>query len=201
MSFEQLDNERNSQEKKRKKIESDKKQQFFLEKQILWETSNMLNSLARQISKEFWIDINEVKKLISGETLWDLSSLKSHVWNKEGLNYNDLQNAISKAKGSIEDLSKQKRESLKASLETDSYSPEYHKYHVSEKLIPKTLLNRAKNPASIWDELIWVWLGIVDSTEAVILFSYALGKWVLLTPYHLYLILTWQAKYEWFKRI
>jgi hypothetical protein len=62
-------------------------------------------------------------------------------------------------------------------------------------------LQKAYNPQNFWDQIIGAWVGIFDTSEAIILFTYWLWKWVLLTPYHLYLILTGKWEYEWFSKI
>ena len=201
MSFEQLDQEKNSRERKEKKKKIDEKQQFYLEKQVLRETSHLLHDLALVISQEFWIDISEVKNLISWGTVDDLGSLKSHISSSEKINLSDLQSAISWAKDTIAAVSKEKRESLKASLEKSDYNPELHRYYATEKIIPDKILNRALYPTGITDHAIWVWLGILDSTEAIILFTYGLWKWILLTPYHIFLLVTGKANYPGFSKI
>ena len=201
MSFEQLDNERYNQEKKDKRREWEKRDQFWLEKQVFSETSNLLHDLASKISKEFGIDISQVKDLIRGNTLWDLEWLKTHLGSSETINFARLQQVLQEAHGSIEKLSKNRRDALKEALNKSNYSPETHEFYTTETLFPPRILQRAKNPQNIWDQFVWLWLGLIDSGEAVILFTYSLWKGVLFTPYHLYLLLTWQAEYEWFSKI
>lgn len=92
MSFEQLDNERWEQEKKKNKKEKEKTQQFWLEKEINAETSSLLNKLASEISKEFGLSIPEVKSMISDNTLGDLEGLKKHIGaSGENINIERLQ--------------------------------------------------------------------------------------------------------------
>lgn len=201
MTFEQLDNQQREDEKKRKKLESEQSEQFWLEKQILRETSDLLHNLALKISQDFWIDILEAKELIRWNTSWDLEWLKWHLGKGKKVDILDFKNAIAEARSAIEDLSKKKRESLKQMLEEERYAPEKFEYSINKKLFSEDTLYKAQNPQNMWDHIIWVGLGIIDSTEAVILFSYALGKGILLTPYHLYLILTGKAQYQGLEKI
>lgn len=200
MWFEQQDSEnrtRNKQEKKEKKEKLD----FFESQKLKAETSNLLQSLAQQIASEFWIDVSEVKSLISSSTLWNLDDLKSWIPGNETINISNLSYAITWAKQKIEELSKHQIDSLKNSLDSEKYSPETHNYISSKKILPDSILQKAYYPQGIWDQIIGLWVGVFDSTEAVILFIYALGKWIILTPYHIFLILTGKWEYDGFKNI
>lgn len=201
MTFEELDIRRNDEEKKRKKLEQEKSEQFWLEKQILRETTDLLHDLALKISNEFGIDISEAKDLIQWDTLGSLDNLKWNINTGEKLNLLDLQNAISEARSTIEEVSRKKRESLKEMLEEERFAPEKHEYKINKKLFSQDVLYRVQNPKNIPDHVMGLWLGIIDSTEAVILFTYGLGKWILLTPYHLYLLISGQARYKGIEKI
>jgi len=201
MTFEQLDVQNNQENKKKKQLEKEKTEDFWLEKKILRESSLLLEKLAKEIANDFWIDVSRAYELISSHANSSLEDLKSSLPNSEAINIAKLNSAIVNAKTQIESKSKSSRELLMSYLESTRYSPESHKYRVSEKVFWNTLQQRAFNPQSYSDELIGLWLGIIDSTEAIILFTYSLWKWILLTPYHIYLIITWKASYTWFSRI
>jgi len=201
MTFEQLDIQKKDSDKKKQDIEQEKTEQFWLEKQVLRETSDLLHSLAVKISQEFGIDITQAKELIRGDTSDDLDALKWNLYNGKKINTIDLKNAIWEARKAIESLSKKKRESLKKSLDAERYAPEKYEYSINKRFISPDVLFRVKNPQNIKDQVIGAGLWLIDSTEAVILFTYALGKWILFTPYHLYLLITGQARYEGWRRI
>lgn len=201
MSFEQLDNEKYHQNAEKKRLEKEKLNSFWLEKQIYSETSNLLHDLASKIAQEFGIDVSEVKELIKWDTLGDLDWLKAQVWSSEKINFIRLQQVLQDAHDSIEALSRNRRNALKASLEKNDYQPESHEYITTRKFLPQSLVQKAKNPQHIWDQCIGLGLGLIDSWEAVVVFSYKLWTWILLTPYHLYLLLTWKAKYKGFSKI
>lgn len=200
MGIQQLDNN-NEYSKKEKEENQQASLNFFESKKLQRETSKLLQSLAQQIANDFGIDISEVKNLISSKTSGNLDNLKSTIGNNEQINLSDLRNAINSAKKQIEELAKSEIESLKNSLDDNNYSPDTHVYRASKKVIPENLLQKAYKPQNIWDQLVWATIGLIDSGEAIILYSYHLGKWILLSPYHFYLIITWKWKYSWFKNI
>jgi len=191
MSFEQLDVD-NQYKKAREKKESEATDRFFLEKQILRESSDLLDSLARKIAKEFWIEISEAKDIISGKTTGSLDGLKQSLSLER---VTDFESAIQNAKISVENLSKKHRESLKNTLENTQYNIEKPDY-ISSKIFGEKLLSKAKNPQNFWDQLIWIPMWIWESGEAIVMYSYHLWKWIILSPYHFYLILTgqWTSK-------
>ena len=198
MSIEQQDND-SRYEKKSRDLEKKKKEEFWLEKEIYRESSELINTLAKEIAEKFGIEINEAKNLISWEVSHDLHSLK---WSlSQSINTVQLWEAINSAKTKIEDLSKKHREKLKKSLEATDYSPNTHEYKSSRKLLWDALIQRAKEPTGITDQLIWIWIWCIDSAEAVIIYSYELGKWILLSPYHLYLLLSQKWECPDFKNI
>ena len=200
MSIEQQKNE-DYFEKQSDKKNLEKQNQFLLEKKIMRESSDLLKKLARQIAREFGIDVAKASELIENSTSNSLDTLKSSVNNSPSLNTEKLKNAIIQAQGSIENLSKQHRESLKEALDRDNYTPEKHEYYTTETLFPPRILQRAKYPQNISDQFVGLGLGLIDSSEAIILFTYSLWKGILFTPYHLYLLITGQAEYEGFSRI
>ena len=196
MSLEKLYSENEKKEKEKHKL--DRQERFLEEQKVLRESSDLLQTLALKISQEFWIDINRVKEYIKWDTLWNLEWLKNTLWNT--LNTKEFETAINNAREKISELSVKNREKLKAIIEDDSDSPENFYYNITEKYF-KAAQKRALYPETLWDQIVWVWLGIVDTTEAVILFLYWLGKWILLTPYHIYLLMSWKAEFEDLKKI
>jgi hypothetical protein len=159
------------------------------------DTKNLLDKLARKIAKEFWIDIIKVKELISSKTWSKLEDLKFNVNNKE-----NLLNVISWARDVIAKASRDEIDLLKWNIDKLSYNPENNIY-LSDKFIPKKLIDKAKNPQNLWDNIIWASIWLINSTEEVIKVLYNIWAWVIKAPYHIYLIATWKAKYEGFKRI
>ncbi len=67
MSFEQLEYQQR-EEKKKKNLESQRQEQFFLEQKIRNESSLLLQKLAANIASEFGINISEAQNLLEGNT-------------------------------------------------------------------------------------------------------------------------------------
>lgn len=189
MSLEKLYSKNEEREKEKKSL--DAHERFIEEQRILRESSDLLQSLALKISQEFDIDITEVKEIIKWDTLWNLEWLKNTLW--KNIDVQEFQKAINTARETISNLSKKNRERLMELIEIEENSPENFQYNITSKYFSQQQ-KRALYPETLWDQVLWVWLGIIDTAEAVILFLYWLGKWVLLTPYHLYLIITGQAQ-------
>lgn len=196
MSFDQLDINRNEQEKKKAQQEKEKTLAFLEEKKLLRESANLLYKLANEISGEFWISLEKAKEIISRKSNASLEDLKSELSSSwENMNYEKLLDAINTAKSQIEDISKKLRENLKKSLDEDSISPDSYQRPLTERFISEKIRKRVIYPENFTDQILWVPVGLIDSTEAVILFVYSLWRWVLLTPYHIYLYLTWKAEF------
>jgi len=189
MSIEQKDNEEYFH-KRKKKLEDSSSQEFFESKKLRAQTSNLLQSLAKEIAIKFGIDVHEVKKLIENKTNTNLEGLRRSLWNNETFNVEALLKDVNNAKYQIENLSKDFREELKKSLHQNSFNPEQHNFYTSQKVFSHTLIQRIQNPQNLRDHLTWAGIGMIDSSEAVIFFLYWLWKWILLTPYHIYLLLT-----------
>lgn len=200
MSFEQLKVQEN-EEKKKKTLEQQRSEKFFEEKNVRQSSAELLQSLALQISQEFGIDLSQAKELLSNGTGSSLESLKNTLAQWEHISGVKLEEAVGSAREKLKSFSKKNREAFKQSLERDTYHPETHEFYLSAQLFSQKQLERAQNPHSLTDQVLGAWIGLIDSTEAVILFTYALGKWILLTPYHLYLMIMGKASYDGWRKI
>ena len=189
MSFEKPDLRRLEHEKQEKKEqEEEKTERFLLEKKILRESQDLLNNLASEISDDFWVTLEEAKKMIAEHASENLDGLKEKIsWNPDTVDLEKLESAVLKAREKIGESSAEHLDELKNLLEGEELKPEEHIYRVSRTIIPVKIRKRAYNPQNIWDQMIWASVGLLDSSEAILLFLYGLGKWILLTPYHLYL--------------
>ncbi len=194
MSFEQQEINR-QYEHNREKEALKKSEAFWFEKKIHIESTKLLNNLAQEIAKEFGISVSEAKKLIESWTNTNLENLKSQIGIWNNIDAAKFHSAINTAKDKIASLSKHNREQLKELLESDAFTPETHPHILTASLFSKQMLERGKNPKNFSDQCIGTWLWLLDSSEAIILFLYGLGKWILLTPYHLYLLIRWKGKF------
>ena len=170
----------------------------------------LLNELANDIANKFWIDKEKAEKLIRSKTLVSLDSLKDELKNeldKEWLKekklsdkqVEDLFFTLRWALDIIENFSKVEIKTLKEDVEK-SINIEEFKNHIEDYLPPK-LLEKAKNPKNINDNILWFALWTTNSIIATVDILYQIWKWILQSPYHLYMIITWKAKTDSFKNI
>ena len=196
MSLEKLYSENLEKNKEKKSL--NEKERFLKEKKILQESADLLNALAKKIATDFWLNIFEVKEYIKWNTLGNLKWLKDTFWNN--IDTQDFKNALQQARKTIEELSKKHREKLKESIFQDDASPDNFEYYITKRYFSQ-YRQRALYPEKFSDHIMGIWLGMVDTSEAIALFLYGLWKWFLLTPYHIYLVITWKAKFENWKRL
>ena len=165
------------------------------------DTKNLLNKLAKEIAQKYWLDIKQVEKLIRSKTGSKLDSLKSMVSSSgETIDLAEFKNVIAGAKNVIEKASKDEIELLKGTIEKTSLNPNKDIY-LSDKFIPQNLMDRAQDPQNLWDNIIGAWIGILNSTEEFVALLYNIWAGIIKTPYHIYLVVSWKAEYEWFKNI
>ena len=171
-----------------------------------FDKKKLLEELAIDIAKKFWIEKNEAKKLIKSETLFSLDSLKTKL-NQEINWENNLDNkeieklffTLKWALEVIENSSKIEIKILKEDIEK-SINIEDFKNHI-EDYLPAKLIAKAKNPQTPHEHILWFALGTTNSIIATADILYSIWKWILLTPYHIYMIITWKATSNSFKEI
>lgn len=177
----------------------EKKESISQKPQI--DTKNLLNTLAAEIAKKYGLDINQVKKLIQSKTWSKLDSLKSMVGSSgESIDVAEFKNVIAGAKDVIEKASKDEIELLKWTIEKTKLNPEKDIY-LSNKFISSSLIERAQNPQNLWDNIIGAGIWILNSTEKFVALLYNIWAGIGKTPYHIYLLVSWKADYDWFKNI
>lgn len=165
----------------------------------------LLEKLALDISNKFWIDKQKTESFIKKETLSSLDSFKlelSKETNKEtnqNINIEELFFSLKWALETTENLSKLKIEALKNDIENDNKNIESNSF--VEKFANQKLLERVKNPKNLWDNIIWAGLWTINSIHATADIMYQIWKWILLSPYHIYMILSSKAKTDSFKNI
>lgn len=173
-----------------------------LKPKISFDTKSLLDDLARKIAQEYGIDVSKVKEFINSKTGGELSSLKSLLNSKTGqeINLEELKTVISGAKNVIEKASKDEIELLKWSIESLGFSPK-DDFYITEKLFSQELHQRAKNPKSMWDNMIWAGIGIMNSAESTVQLLYKIGAGIVSIPYHIYLVFSGKWEYENWKRV
>lgn len=170
-----------------------------------FDKKKLLDELANDIAREFWIDKSKAEQLIKGDTLKSLNSLKNELFKES----NDIKNedidveklffTLRWALDVVENSSKLDIKILKDDIEK-SINIEDFKNHIEDYLPPK-LLNKAKNPKYPHEHILWFALGTTNSIITTADILYQIWKWILQTPYHLYMIITGKGKSESFKDV
>jgi hypothetical protein len=167
----------------------------------------LLDELANDIAIKFWLDKEKTKKLLESDISRWLKELKNEISLSDDENLKSLKNkkveelffTLKWASEIIEKLSKIEIKTLKEELEK-TISIEDFKNHIEAYLPPK-LIKKAKNPRVLHEHVLgfalWTANSIFTTTEIL----YKIWKWLLQTPYHIYMIITGKWKYEGFKDI
>lgn len=176
-----------------------------------WEisTSILLEKLSSEISRNFPNKKNleyqnSIKKLINlqekienksdiNKIENELKNLSSHLSEKKKI---EFRLAIEWAKEIIKN-SKELIDNIKKDI--NIFTPK--NWDFTTKLFWQKLLNKAKNPKNLWDELIWWWIWLFNSSEAVAKVSINLLIWIWKTVPDIYKIFSWKWEYDWFKKI
>ena len=171
-----------------------------------FDEKKLLNELANDIAREFWIDKEKAEKLIKSETLVSLDSLKNELkqekHNENNLNNKDLEKLFFTLKWALDVIEKSSKIEIKILKEDveKSINIEEFKNHI-EDYLPAKLIDKAKNPSNPHEHILWLALGTTNSLIATADILYKIWKGILQTPYHLYMIITWKAKTDSFKNI
>ena len=183
------------------------------EKKESWykvDTVKLLSELSEDISKDFWINEKTVKQLTELKTENGLDWLKSDIIKsgiseeqKDLLNKlwdNKLEKLFFTIKWTIDVISKasqNKLDVLKIEL-NENFSP--WKTWIEDRL-PKNIVSRIKNPKNLWDNIIWAAIWTVNSLQKTVETLYNIWKGVVQAPYHIYLIMKWDAKIKDIKKV
>jgi hypothetical protein len=173
-----------------------------------FDTKRLLDELLSDISKVYWIDIKSAEKLVQSKSIHNLNSLKSELeniskwWNNEKLNSSKLEKlffTIAWAKEVIEKASRDELNIIKEELENLANFEEFE--NSLEDYLPADIIKNAKNPKSLHHHILWASLWVSNSIIKTADILYQIGKWILKTPYDLYLIISWKWEYNWLKNI
>jgi len=176
-----------------------------------WKSSSyLLDKLSSEIASNFW---NKKNPWIYKESIKNLLKLKENINSK-----NDIFNLKEKLKNLSSHLSEEKKKEFILAIEwakeilknsrdliknikndLNIFKPDDWKF--TTKVFWQKLLNRWKNPKNVSDQLIWWWIWLFNSTEAITKISVNILIWVWKTIPDIYNILRWKASYDWFKDI
>ena len=179
-------------------------------------SEKLLSELLDDINKEFWIEKETLKKLIWKETIFSLEWLKNNINSLENTaeknNINSFKNekleklfyTLDWAKKLLEKNSSLELKNLQKEIiniseiqnnnfdqsETTSYEKKLEQY------LPSNLVLKAKNPENIHHQILWLALWTSNSILTTVDALYQIWKWIIKTPFHIYLILKWKAKID-----
>lgn len=88
----------------------------------------------------------------------------------------------------------------KDSLSNIEFISIWDKSSFTQKKVPK-LYEKWINPENNTDQIIGLCLWWIDSCSATIKYLFDLGDWIIKSPKHTYLIISWKAKYKDLSRI
>jgi len=161
----------------------------------------MLDNLANEISRKFKIEKTKAISLIKNETLEGLDNLKKEL-KVENLNNKQLEELfliLKWAQEIIENVSKLEIKILKENIEKNVDIDDF--VNIIEKKLPPKLLQKAKNPQYIHEHILWFSLGASNSIISIIDTLYQIWAWIIKTPYHLYLVISWKWEFKSWKDI
>jgi len=174
------------------------------------ESSYLLEKLSSEIAQNFkgkenpWIYKESIKNLLKLKE--NINSKNDILKLKEELN--NLSSHLSEEKKKefilaiewAKEILKNSRDLIE-NIKKDINIFSSEDWEFTTKIFWKNLLNRGKNPKNIKDQIIWWWIWLFNSTEAITKISVNLLIWIWKTIPDIYKIVKWKSKYSWFKDI
>lgn len=173
-------------------------------------TSALLEKLSSEISKNF---SNKKNPTTYKESIKKLINLENKIKNKT-----DIYNLEEELKNLSAHLSEKKKKEFRLAIEwakeilknsrdliedikkdINIFTPK--DWEFTTKIFWQKLLYKAKNPQNFWDQLIWWWIWLFNSSEAIAKISINLLIWIWKTIPDIYKIFSWKWEYDWFKDI
>ncbi len=132
----------------------------------------LLEELANDIAKKFWIEKENTKKLIINETVEWVENLKSEIKNSNDNSLNELDTkdieklflTLKWAQEIIENSSKIEIKILKDDVEKTINIDQFK--NQIEDYLPSKLINKAKNPQNLHEHILWFALWSTNSIIA-----------------------------------
>ncbi len=150
----------------------------------------LLEELAQDIASKFWIEKQKAKELN-----------KTDNKNKK-LSEKEIEKLFFTLKWAldvIENSSKIEIKVLKEDIEKTINIWDIS--NITDKILPKKLIDIAKNPKAPHEHILGFTLGTANSIIATADVLYRIWKWIIQSPYHLYIIISWKGKSESFKDV
>ncbi len=167
----------------------------------------LLEELSNEISKKYWIEKQETQKLIKLDTSKWIDSLKNELresWNIyfENLKANEQEKLFLILKWAQESIEQQTHIEVLTLKEDIEQNIDVNKIKNNiEDFLPEKLLQTAKNPKLPHEHILWFTLWTANTLVAWIDWLYQVWKWIIQSPYHIYLIIKWEAELKSSKNI
>ena len=167
----------------------------------------LLDELAIDIANKFWMDKQKAIDLLKTDISEWLQELKNEIqrWDNEKLKNlpnKELEKLFFILKGAldvIEKISKNEiqilREDIEKNIDIENFKNNIEYY------LPPNLLKKAKDPKNIHEHILWFALWTANSIFKTAEILLKIWKWILKTPYHLYMIITWKGESDSFKNV
>lgn len=167
----------------------------------------LLDELAIDIAHRFWMDKQKAVDLLKTDINKWLEELKGEILKIDDENLNKLWDKELKqlfftlkwALDVIEKTSKNEIQILKKDIEKSIDIEEFK--NKIEEYLPKNLIQKAKNPQNIAEHILGFALGTTNSIFKTADILYQIWKWIIKTPYHLYMMISWKWESDSFKDI
>jgi hypothetical protein len=167
----------------------------------------LLDELAIDIANKFWMDKQKAIDLLKTDISKWLQELKNEIqrWDNEKLKNlprKELEKLFFTLKGAlevIEKISKNEIQILKEDIEKNINIEDF--INNIEDYLPPNLIKKAKDPKNIHEHILWFALWTTNSILKTVEILFLIWKWILQTPYHLYMIITWKWESNSFKDI
>lgn len=174
--------------------------------------SILLDELAKEIGTNYWLKKETITLLFKEETRSSLENFKKTYKkikeDSEGkevdvplLSEKEVEELYYTLKWAKQILSEMSHKDIEFFKENLPASVTQAKKYVSAKILPEKMISRAINPQNISDQITWICIGTANSCEEIILTLYKIGKWVLQSPYHIYLVFSGQGEYPNWKNV
>ena len=167
----------------------------------------LLDSLAIEIAREFWMEKKEALLLLKIDISKWLDELKKEInkqndWISKKLKNKELEKLFFTIKWALEVIEKSSKieiKILKEDIEWAINIADFKNY--LEDYLPIELLAKAKNPKNIHEHILGFALWTTNSIIKTIELLYKIWKWIITAPIDIYMIISWKAKTNSFKDI
>lgn len=169
-----------------------------------------INALENQIATLYWVEWSRLPQLVKFLSEKWRESLKEELkkelsrWEtlvNSQVNYDALADNFEELLRLKEKLKKETKSSiewLNTELQRNTeISSWLANPTLASKIFSKETLKRCQNPQNIWDNLVWLWVWVIETWMIAWKTVWDICVWIVKAPYDLYQIATWKAKYEW----